>query len=75
MDTVCFQTTEMGNRNLRYPRSNPTLPPHPVILQFTPSDDLYGLGNHSFGFDHLNRVVGQLGLNSWLTKASDSWIS
>jgi hypothetical protein len=42
---------------------NPTLPPHVVVLQVTPCDDLCGLGKHGLDFYQLDRGSGIVGLN------------
>jgi hypothetical protein len=43
--------------------SNPTLPPNPVILEFTPRNDLNSFGKHSLNFHLLNWVCGQRGFD------------
>ncbi len=44
-------------------KSNPALPPNPVILQFTPSNQLRGLRENHLDFHRHNRVGGLFGLN------------
>ena len=41
-------------------KSNPTLPPHAVILQVPPGNDLRCFGKYGFDFHLLNRIGGQL---------------
>jgi hypothetical protein len=43
--------------------SNPTLPPHAVVLQLKPSHDLNSLGKDRFDFHLFNRVGGLIGMD------------
>ena len=63
MDTVCFQTTRKGNRNLANRKSNPTLSPDRIVLQIAPGNDLRVFREHGFDFNPLNWIGGQLRLD------------
>ena len=43
--------------------SNPTLPPHTVVLQITPSNLLHCFGKHRFNFNPFNRIGQLVGFN------------
>ena len=45
------------------PNSNPTLPPHAVVLQIPPGNDLSGLRKHRLDFYQFNRAGGLIGLD------------
>ncbi len=63
-ESILTEWVKFNNQSLSGPLfSNPTLSPNTVVLQFSPRNDLCGLGEHCFNFHILNRISRLFGLN------------